>query len=135
MTATELLAELSIIQSRFEWWVTDQGRLRARLTTDPDNRVFDPVTAVAYVRTGKYFAEGFWTQAANSLGLEYEDCAEIVAACNYEWDISSRQGILRQGLLEALVRDNNDRVTDREPSSILEALVRSFRKRSATSPQ
>src|SRR5207244_10318776 len=65
---------------------------RGSLKKAADRRLFDPVTAVVYVRTGEFFSEGHWTEAAAAIGLEYSGCAEIVAASNYEWDPSCRQG-------------------------------------------
>src|SRR4051812_24845156 len=77
MTATELLTELSAAHGAFEWHITKQGRIRGWLKSDATERVFDPITAVVYLRTGTFFPEGQWSDAADVIGLSYSDCAEI----------------------------------------------------------
>ena len=134
VTAAQLLTELNAIQDTFKWHLTKQGRIRACLKNDGKRRVFDPITAVAYFRTGEFFPEGRWTEAATTIGLPYEDCAEIVAACNYNWDPSCRQGLLRHDFLRTInVRPSKAVETPARSSSIMDSFARGFRKRSATS--
>ena len=80
LTTTELLAMLTQFQSGVIWQLTRNGRIRGCLRNDRDQRVFDPITAVAFFRTGDFFPEGHWAEAAAAIGLEYSVCAEIVAA-------------------------------------------------------
>jgi hypothetical protein len=127
VTATELLTELSAIQAAFKWHVTKQGRIRAWLKNDSAKQVFDPITAVAYFRTGRFYPEGHWTNAANAIGLVASDCAELVAAGNYEWDPSCRQGVLRERLLNTIVSE-----TASPARHALTDVFLRFRKRSAT---
>lgn len=127
VTATELLSELNTVKGAFRWELTSKKRIRGILKDDAENRTFDPVTAVAFSRTGRFFAEGDWTEAANSLGLLYNDCADLVAACNHDWDPSCRQGILRQALMNTLIPAKAE-----SAFSLGDLLGRGFRKRSAT---
>lgn len=103
MTAAELLTNLGEIRDSFEWHVTSRGRIRGSLKSARDGRVFDPITAVAYFQTGQYVPEGSWSLAADRLGMECSDCADIVAACNYSWDPSCRQGMLRREFMNMVL--------------------------------
>jgi hypothetical protein len=130
LTIADLLAELTRIQGAFAWRLTRKGRIRGSLKKEDDRRVFDPVTAVAFFRTGEFFPEGHWTEAAASIGLEYSGCAEVIAACNYEWDASCPQGVLRSRLLDSLMPEMEFKKTDRESSSVTNVFLRSSRRRS-----
>jgi hypothetical protein len=132
VTGTDLLKELHSIQDTFTWYLTRQGRIRANLKNDSARRVFDPVTAVAYFRSGEFYPEGNWTQAAKTMGLMFADCAEIVAASNYEWDPKCRQGALRNNLLGILLPRNNPTEHSRLSSSFADLVFRGLRKRSAS---
>ena len=95
LTTNELIAELRTVQDAFKWQLM-KHRIRGVLKSDiPGSRVFDPITAVALFRNGRFFPEGHWTEAARAMGLANTDCAEIIAACNYDWDPACRQGVLR----------------------------------------
>jgi hypothetical protein len=103
MTVANFLTELRAIQSAYQWFLTRDGGIRATFGADRTNRVFDPITAVAFAKTGQFFPEPNWSKAAIHIGLGLEDCAELVSAFNFDWDPSSRQGTMRHDLLEALM--------------------------------
>lgn len=105
VTAAQLLIELGTTVRAFNWYITKKGCIRASLNNDVQHRVFDPITAVAYSKVGVFFPVGEWTKAAATMGLEYSDCADLIAAFNYDWDPSCRQGALRRHLLGALGHD------------------------------
>jgi hypothetical protein len=130
LTAADLLAELSQVQSAFIWRLTPNRRIRGCLRNVPDQRVFDPVTAVVFFRTGEFFPEGHWAEAAAAIGLQYSDCAEIVAASNYEWDSSCPQGMLRRKLSHALMPKMQLKKENKE-SSLADVFLRNSRKRPA----
>jgi hypothetical protein len=115
MTAANFLNELRAIQSAYQWFLTKDGRIRATLSNDRTNRVFDPITAVAFSQTGQFFPEATWTKAAIALGLSPEDCADFVSAFNFNWHPSSRQGTIRHDVLEA-VRVSAERPAEGRPS-------------------
>jgi hypothetical protein len=102
MTSAELRSELGRIQSAFSWCLV-RGAIRGRLKTDKKKRVFDPITAIVFFRTGTFLPEGRWSEAAELIGLQHSDCADIVAACNYTWDPSCRQGRMRQEFLNLVM--------------------------------
>jgi len=103
MTVASFLNELRAIRSAYQWFLTKDGRIRATVGADRTNRVFDPITAVVFAKTGQFFPEPNWSKAAMHIGLGLEDCAELVSAFNFDWDPSSRQGTMRHDLLEALM--------------------------------
>jgi hypothetical protein len=127
VTTTELLAELTTARGMFDWRVDKKGRLRGHLTKDA-RLAFDPVTAIAYLQTGQFFPEGHWADAAAAIGLSYFDCADIVAACNYEWDPSCRQGVLRREFLN-LVQQESNAAHELKHASAFTILGRKLRKR------
>ena len=102
MTSAEFRSELGRIQGLFDWSLS-RGRIRARLRNDATKRLFDPLTAVAFFRTGKFFLEDCRAEAAQLMGLNIQDCAEIIAASNYAWDPSCRQGQFRKDLLDLVM--------------------------------
>jgi hypothetical protein len=128
LTGTELLGELTRARDRFTWRVTRKGRIRGSLNQDKIARTFDPVTAVVYIRTSEFFSEGQWAEAASAIGLEYSACAEIIAASNYEWDPSCRQGELRRQLLDSLIPDMKSEKSERDCSSLVNVFLRSSRR-------
>ena len=103
MTVANFLTELRAIQSAYQWFLAKDGGIRATFGADRMNRIFDPITAVAFAKTGQFFPEANWSKAAIHIGLGLENCAELVSAFNFDWDPSSRQGTMRQDLLEALM--------------------------------
>jgi hypothetical protein len=126
----ELLAELGRVHHAFTWRLTRKGRIRGSLKKDAHRRIFDPVTAVVYFRTGEFFPEGHWIEAAASIGLQYSSCAEVIAACNYDWDSSCLQGALRRELLHILMPELSMKKTDAESSTLASVLLRNSRRRS-----
>src|ERR1044071_5474815 len=78
MTASELLTALSATPSTFEWHVTRQGSIRGWLKNDSAKRLFDPLTAVVYLRTEIFLPVAQWTKAADAIGMTYSDCAEVI---------------------------------------------------------
>jgi hypothetical protein len=131
VTGTDLIKELNALQDSFSWYLTRTGRIRAHLKSDTLARVFDPITAVAYFRCGEFYPEGCWTQAARMMDLVYTDCAEIVAAINYEWDPGCRQGVLRYQLLDIL-RPQKENPDASRSGSFLGDIV--FRGRKGSAP-
>jgi hypothetical protein len=131
MTAAELLTELSATEAAFTWHVTRQGSIRGCLKNDSTKRLFDPVTAVVYLRTGTFLPLGQWTLAADAVGLDYSDCAEVVAACNYEWDPGCRQGALRHDVMTVVFQKHH--ATDASHKwSVTDLFIHPIRKRTAT---
>jgi hypothetical protein len=128
MTAVELLTELGAIRTAFNWHITQQGRIRASLREDAANRAFDPITAVAYFRTNQFFSAGHWANAADAIGLAACDCAEIVAAFNYDWHPSCRQGALRNDLLNALMWQTEPVKASGKQISVANLFLRGVRK-------
>jgi hypothetical protein len=129
LTVAELLKELRTIQGAFNWNFTKELSICAALREDSNRRAFDPITAVAYFRTGQYFPPGHCQEAAQSIGLLYSDAADILAACNYDWDASCRQGALRQEFIAVLMP--NLRPNEADDISVNDIFARLFRKGSA----
>jgi hypothetical protein len=102
LTPTDFLNELRAIRAAYNWFLTKDGRIRATFGAETGNRVFDPITAVAFARTGKFVREGAWSTAAAALGMSLGDCADFASACSFDWDSSCRQGALRKNVLIAL---------------------------------
>jgi hypothetical protein len=98
VTTNQIVEELKGIKDAFDWRVTAQHRIQGVLKGNPDGRVFDPITAVAFFRTGQFFPVGQSSAAARGVGLSFSDTAEIVAACSY----GLASGDLRQELLKAV---------------------------------
>lgn len=128
MVRAEFLAELAETREMLEWYITGQKRIRARLKAGGSVIDFDPISAVAHRKTGEFFPEGQWRQAADAIGLSYEDCADIVAAFNYDWDPGCRQGNLRHKLMHMLLLPQEDS----RPFSLTELLLPNYRKRSVS---
>ena len=104
--------------------MTGEQRIRATFETESRQRVFDPVTAVAFAKTGEFFPEGSWARASAAMGMSLEDCADLVAAFNYDWHPSSRQAAIRKEVLSA-VRMCEDADYPQRPS--LQRLMRNDR--------
>jgi hypothetical protein len=102
MTTNQIIDELKGIKDAFDWRLTLQQRIQGVLKGNLDGRVFDPVTAVAYFRTGQYFPEGHASAAARSVGLSFIDSVEIVAACGYGFALGAGPGDLRRDLLNTV---------------------------------
>jgi hypothetical protein len=103
MTTKQIIEELREIKDAFDWRLTSQQRIQGVLKANSDGRVFDPVTAVAYFRTGQFFPEGHTSAAARGVGLSFIDSVEIVAACGYGFAPGAGPGELRRELLNAVL--------------------------------
>src|SRR6186997_1338227 len=95
VTMPEIIEELKGVRDAFEWRLTAEQRIQGVLKGNPEGRVFDPITAVAFFRTGQFFSEGHSGAAARGVGLSFGDCAELVAACNYGFVSGAGPGDLR----------------------------------------
>jgi hypothetical protein len=93
MTATEFIQELTEIRASFDWkLVTDTSwtperrarpRLQIRATRkDTRGKLFDPISALCYTRTGIAYSPDSWRDAARTLGFSDADAWQIVAASN-----------------------------------------------------
>jgi len=102
MTAEQIIEELKGIKDAFEWRVTAQQRIQGVLKGNSDGRVFDPITAVAFFRMGRFFPEGHSCAAARGVGLSFGDTAEMVAACCYGVSTGEGPGNLRQHIMDAV---------------------------------
>ena len=102
MTTKQIIEELRGIKDAFEWRLTAQQRIQGVLKGNSDRRVFDPVTAVAFFRTGKFFPEGQTSAAARGMGLSFFDSVEIVAACGYGFVPGAGPGNLRREVMNAV---------------------------------
>jgi hypothetical protein len=101
VTVQQILDEFMSVKDTFDWRLTAQGRIQGTLKNDAEGHVFDPVSAIAILRTGRYFPEGHSGRAARSLGLSFLDSAELVAACNYGLTTDTGPGSLRRKLMAA----------------------------------
>jgi hypothetical protein len=102
MTTKQIIEEIKGIKDAFEWRLTSEQRIQGVLKGTSDGRVFDPVTALAYFRTRKFFPEGHTSAAARSVGLSFIDSVEIVAACGYGFALGAGPGDLRRDILNAI---------------------------------
>jgi hypothetical protein len=100
MTRKDFLNELRTTQNTFTWFVRADGAIRAKLSTANDTRIFNPITAVTFARTGEFFSEDNWSKPADLIGISIEDCAYLLSSCNYDWEPSSVQGLARHEILE-----------------------------------
>lgn len=83
MVAQELLVELQSIRWNFDWTYDGRNRkIRAKLKTQPDGQLFDPIGAVCYLRAGVAFDEESWFRAAEQIGLSHIDAGDLTAAAN-----------------------------------------------------
>jgi hypothetical protein len=101
-TVRELIDELRRIRREFHWGLDEKRALYATLRSDEQCRLFDPVTAVAYFRTGEFLPRNHSREAGRRLGLSFQDCTRITAACHYDWHPRSPLGGLRRELLDAI---------------------------------
>lgn len=101
VTVHQILEEFKTVKDAFDWQLTAQERIQGTLKNDAERHVFDPISAIAFFRTGRYFSEGRSGAAARSLGLSFLDSTEFVAACNYGFMTVTGPGAIRLELLEA----------------------------------
>jgi hypothetical protein len=102
VTTKQIIEDLKRIRDAFEWRVTAQQRIQGVLKGHSDGRVFNPITAVVFFRTGQFFPEGHSSAAARNAGLSFCETAEIVAALSYGFSIGERPGNLRHDLMRAV---------------------------------
>lgn len=101
VTVQQILEEFKSVKDAFDWQLTAQERIQGTLKNDAERRVFDPISAIVFFRTGQYFPEGQSGAGARSLGLSFLDSTELVAACNYGFPTGAGPGNLRQELMDA----------------------------------
>jgi hypothetical protein len=101
VTVHQILEEFKSVKDAFDWQLTAQERIQGVLKNDAAHRVFDPISAVVFFRTGQYLPEGHSRAGARSLGLSFLDSTEFVAACNYGFMTGTGPGALRHELMEA----------------------------------
>jgi hypothetical protein len=130
VTLPEFVNELGAIQAQYNWYVTENGRIRASQRSDVSGRVFNPLTAVLFTQHGEFFLDDKWMQAAVPLKMSLNDCGDLIAACNYDWDASTRQGAIRQDILSALNLVPKTRPVSTTSLSFSHWFARHYRKRS-----
>jgi hypothetical protein len=101
VTIGQIVEEFKAVRSAFDWRLSEQGRIQGTLKNDTSDGIFDPVTAVAFIRTGEFFPEGQTSAAARKLGLSFLDSAEITTACTYGCPVPTSLGGLREILIRA----------------------------------
>jgi hypothetical protein len=83
MVASELLEELKLTRRDFDWQYRGVSRkIRGRLKSQPNGRLFDPIGAVCYSRTGQVFTEENWFKASEEIGLTHIAAGDLTAASN-----------------------------------------------------
>lgn len=102
VTMSQIIEELKGVKDSFEWRLTAEQRIKGVLRDNSEGRVFDPITAVAFFRTGHFFPEGHSCAAGRGVGLSFGDTAELVAACNYGFASGIGPGNLRHDLMDAV---------------------------------
>jgi hypothetical protein len=95
----QIIEEFKSVRDAFEWRLTERERIQGVLKNDTMGRVFDPVTAVAFIRSGVFYSEGQTSAAARSLGLSFLDSTEITTACTYGCTVPMSLGDLRGELI------------------------------------
>jgi hypothetical protein len=86
MKAIEFLAELQQIQDAFTWEYRDEHEIRGFLKTVKGGMAFDPLAAVAFVKSGREFIARSREASSGLLGLSGSDAAAIGdAADNALW--------------------------------------------------
>jgi hypothetical protein len=102
MTPARFFSELQAIQHPYKWFLTKEKQIRATFGSETDDRLFNPITAVAFAQTGEYFPEGTSAQAASAIGLALTDCANILAASDFDWAPQTRQGAIRREIVGSI---------------------------------
>ncbi len=83
MVAKDFLTDLRDTCDLFSWEVQPRNRhLRGALKTGETRVPFDPITALAFVKSGRAFAQGDWLRAGRMLGLSENDSDSIIDAAN-----------------------------------------------------
>ncbi len=83
MVARDFLTGLKDTCDLFSWEVRPRNRhIRGSLKTGETRVPFDPITALAFVKSGRAFAHGDWLRAGRMLGLSGNDSDAIIDAAN-----------------------------------------------------
>ena len=83
MVAREFLNELRQVRDAFRWeFRGDIDQIRGFLRTGETGTSFNPITALAFIRSGRAFAHGDWLRASRIVGLTETDADAIVDAAN-----------------------------------------------------
>ncbi len=83
MVAREFLNELRQVRDAFRWeFRGDIDQIRGFLRTGETGTSFNPITALAFIRSGRAFAHGDWLRASRIIGLTETDADAIVDAAN-----------------------------------------------------
>jgi hypothetical protein len=88
--------ELQIIADYFEW------KTNPSIRGFKHNRLFCPITAVAYALHGKYFRANRWKEAAKHIGLSYYVADTITQASDFGVSFNSELECCYNTLLENL---------------------------------
>jgi hypothetical protein len=102
MTPSDFFTQLRAVHTGYTWFVNKRGHICATVKAGARGHIFDPITAVAFAHTGEFYSERALPQAAASIGLSLEDCADFVSASNFDWDTCCRQGTIRNEILNTV---------------------------------
>jgi len=84
MKLEEFLTALPELKDRFFWFNDDCGHLRG-IDRDPTGTIYSTITALCKARTGLIFCLFMaWEDAADHLGLSFEDASAITWAEDYD---------------------------------------------------
>jgi len=114
MVAREFLAELEKTREAFVWQYLHDNRIRGFLKNDRTRTAFDPIAAVAFVKSGQAVGKAETALAAEKMGLSVSDVFAIQdAADDMLWKQMDGQTVL-DGYCEWL-RDGIALATGLEP--------------------
>ncbi len=83
MTIAEVLSELKATTTSFEWRLVGSAKLLQGFLRSGEPPVpFDPIRALAFIKTGRIFEQASTLHAGGAIGLLPRDCSDIVDACN-----------------------------------------------------
>jgi hypothetical protein len=126
MVANELLEELKNTRRNFDWTYDGSSRkIRATLKSDPVGRVFDPIGAVCYSRTGTIFDQENWYRAAQEIGLSHIDAGDLTAAAN---NIEKQERLRQHMISDLMLPPEKDSSGGEVPEGILGYLAGFFGK-------
>ena len=80
MVSRDFLADLRGTCDLFSWEVQQNRRILGSLKTGETLVAFDPITALAFLKSGCAFAQGDWLRAGRMLGLSENDSDAIIDA-------------------------------------------------------
>jgi hypothetical protein len=103
MVARELLEELKSLRWNFDWTYDGRNRrIRAKLKSQPDGQLFDPIGAICYLKAGVAFDEESWFRAAEEIGLSHIDAGDLTAAANNLCNDRAYTKNLRRQMIDGL---------------------------------